>query len=82
MLLQAAFDGYLLSIAGQMNGYVGTEGYMAPEQLFAYWNSHHAAGKHPATPSTSSLTYDGYTAEIWSAGVVAFDLLTGHKPFP
>ena len=55
---------------------------MAPEELYTRWNSRNAAGKHPATPITSGLTFDGFKAEIWSVGVVAFELLTGHKPFP
>ena len=37
---------------------------------------------HPATPSSSGLTFDGFKADIWSVGVVAFELLTGHTPFP
>ena len=50
--------------------------------VYAYQNSYHADGKDPATPARSGLTFDGFKADMWSVGVVAFKLLTGHVPFP
>lgn len=47
--------------------YVGTIGYAAPEQL--------AIGRLPDSPS------QGFEADIWSVGIIAFKVLTGVLPF-
>lgn len=49
----------------------GTPGYMAPEVLIA-----------PNRPQPRSQVYYNETSDLWSLGVMAYELLTGHLPFP
>ena len=58
---------------GMVSGYCGTPCYMAPEQLLPYIRDQQ---------SPSSISFDGRAADVWAAGTVAFEVLTGCKPFP
>lgn len=63
---------------GMVSGYRGTLFYMAPEQLL-----HHI--RHQQSSSSSAcktIRFDGRAADVWAAGMVAFEVLTGCKPFP
>lgn len=55
------------------------QGYFAPEVLTLPLKSSPFEGKSPAEAATRP-SYD-CKADIWSAGVVCFEILTGRAPF-